>query len=132
MTLELEAFVVNGPDSFGLTVNPGDKIITRIAETNTGNSVATATDVTTGGQETSSATTVSGVTQFYQGVIPNVGYEQISSGTLNIPKFKNITLTESMPNGQYLSQINPTGYKLDQNGPVQIVPSKFPAPPAGG
>ena len=57
-------------------------------------------------------------------------YEQQSSGTLNITKFKNVTFSNSMPNGEYLSQTNPTGYKLDQDGPIQIVPSKFAAPPA--
>jgi hypothetical protein len=124
----LTAYTIGGGLNYLFTASAGDTIETRVALTQSGQTVAEVIDDTNGKEAISSGPSHSGAhAQFYEGVVPDPEWEAQSCDTgpcaYDIPQFGSIRFTRSQVNGLPLSQVDPTAEALDQDGPVQLVPS---------
>lgn len=130
-------------DNDSISANPGDVIETSIEFTNGGETVVTALDQTTGQEETAQDTSPDSSsplgldTQWREGAVPNLAYEENNCSYLgvcsyDVPKFTTIGFKDSQVGSQHLYQLDPAAYSLAQDGPVQITPSALKASHPGG
>jgi hypothetical protein len=109
------AYAGAGPYRNHFQINPGDTVVARIADTNTGEVIAQLTDLTLNGSIFSAAIE-SGDPEYQVGSFPN--------GTNELPVFTKVTFKNSFVNGAYMNQPSqPTPYTLSLNGDAQVVPS---------
>jgi hypothetical protein len=94
-------------------------VVTRIADSNTGQVTAQVTDLTLNGSAASAAIT-SGDPEWQVGTY--------SDATNELPVFTKVTFKNTFVNGAYMNQPGqPTAYTLSMNGDAQVVPSKISA-----
>jgi Peptidase A4 family len=122
-TYDLEVSTHNGATSYSPN-KPGDTVSASVAESNSGETTATATDITTGHSLTSEESTLSGAnadTTYYEGLeaIPSLE----SAG--NIPTFTKITFNYNQVNGQYLGEVGATVENLKQFSDEQVATSSL-------
>jgi hypothetical protein len=123
---EINAGTTNGGEEDDVTdVNAGDVIQTRVEELPSGDVVATVADLTSGQQVSSEGASLGDEAQITEGLIPDAFAEQFQSD-YGIPKFKTVKFSRSQVGGLPLAEVDPTPTELDQDGPVQIVPSAIP------
>jgi hypothetical protein len=95
----------------------GDTLLTRIAETSSGTTVASVTDLTTG-QTASDSGPATTDAEYQIGAYVNYSYP--------LPQFGKVTFKNASVNGQYLSQdSSATRYNLAQHLTNEVVPSKL-------
>jgi len=123
---EINAGTTNGGEEDDPTdVNAGDIIQTRVEELPSGDVIAMVTDLTSGQQVSSEGASLGDEAQITEGLIPDASAEQLQ-GDYGIPKFKSVKFSRSQVGGLPLAEVDPTATELDQDGPVQIVPSAIP------
>lgn len=101
-----------------VSASAGNRIQVRVEETSSGQAVSTVNNLTTGATVSSTGASNGNSGAVFEGGVPQ---------TLQLPGFTKVSLTNSEINGLELSQFDPFVTYLDQNGPVQLVPSAVPS-----